>query len=134
MALHVLFWPVMMYGMADADLGRRIRRAREAKRLHGKEWTQEYLASLLGVSVRSVGRWEREGTVPRGSIGALEQVLGVSLADDSDPKEERLRAALAELREDSLIEADDVTYLMERYERRRRRGNGGTPGVAERAG
>src|SRR5262245_19718037 len=83
----------MMYGMADADLGRRIRRARETKRLHGEPWTQEHLAGLLGVSVRSIGRWEREGTVPRSSIGALEQVLGADLtgSEEPDPHEREIR-------------------------------------------
>ena len=85
-----------MYGMADADLGRRIRRAREAKRLRGQPWTQEHLAALLGVSVRSIGRWEREGTVPRNSIGALEQVLGVDLSSEEkpDPLEQEIRDIL----------------------------------------
>jgi len=92
-ALRVRFWPVIMKAMAVADLGLRIRRAREAKRLRGQPWTQEHLAALLGVSVRSVGRWEREGTVPRNAIGALEQVLGVDLssAEEPDPVEQELR-------------------------------------------
>lgn len=110
--------------MADSDLGRRIRRAREAKRLRGKEMRQQDLASLLGVSVRSVGRWEREGTVPRGSIGALEQVLGVSLAEDSDPAEQELRATLEQLHESSLIEADEIPRLLERYRKRQRQAAG----------
>ena len=77
-----------IYAMADTDLGTRIRRARERKR-----WTQEQLAAELEVGPRSVGRWERGEAVPRSSIGALEQVLGVSLADDDDqdPNEDVLR-------------------------------------------
>jgi transcriptional regulator with XRE-family HTH domain len=79
--------------MAVTDLGLRIRRAREAKRLRGQPWTQEHLAELLGVSVRSIGRWEREGAVPRSSIGALEQALGVDLTatEEPDPLEQELR-------------------------------------------
>jgi transcriptional regulator with XRE-family HTH domain len=75
--------------MAPSDLGLRIRRARERKR-----WDQPRLAAELGVSVRSVSRWEN-GTPPRSSIGALEDVLGVSLSDDgADPREQELREQL----------------------------------------
>lgn len=86
----------MMYAMAPADLGVRIRRARERKR-----WTQQELADALPPdstgrrpSVRSVGRWERGDSVPRGVIGALEVVLGADLTSDGgepDPAEQELR-------------------------------------------
>ena len=86
----------MMYGMADADLGLRIKRAREAKRLDGQSWRQEDLAAKLGVSVRTVGRWER-GSVPRSALGALEVVLApyftvdaASPAAPTDPREREL--------------------------------------------
>jgi transcriptional regulator with XRE-family HTH domain len=59
-----------MYGMAETDLGTRIRRARERKR-----WSQVQLAAALGVGTRSVGRWERGEAIPRSSLGALEAAL-----------------------------------------------------------
>jgi transcriptional regulator with XRE-family HTH domain len=73
----------IMYGMAPSDLGLRIRRARERKR-----WDQVRLAAELGVSVRSVSRWEN-GTPPRSSIGALEAVLGISLSEEQEPDSPR---------------------------------------------
>jgi len=118
-----------MGGMAESpSFGTQFRLARERRHL-----TQLQVADILGVDRKTVDNWEHDRTYPRNRTGAIYE-WAPELAKDSDPKEERLRAALDELREDSLIEADDVTYLMERYERRRRRGNSGVPGVAERAG
>jgi transcriptional regulator with XRE-family HTH domain len=72
----------------SSGLGPQIRRARERRR-----WTQQQLADALDVGLRTVGGWERGEAVPRNSIGALEDVLGISLAGDapaevySDPGE-----------------------------------------------
>jgi transcriptional regulator with XRE-family HTH domain len=83
----------MMYLMADNDLGTRIRRARERMR-----WTQQQLADALStperrVALRSVGSWERGETVPRNSIGALEEVLHIDLsgAAEADSGEIEIR-------------------------------------------
>lgn len=75
--------PVMMVGMATEQptLGARIRRARERARL-----SQEELAKAVGASPRAVGDWENNRRKPRNRIGALEEVLGVSLDDDSEPE------------------------------------------------
>src|SRR5215469_10064764 len=76
--------------MAAPDLGLRIRRARERLRM-----TQAQLAFKLDVGVRTVGGWERGESVPRNSIGALEDVLAVSLSDGDvplDPNEEAILA------------------------------------------
>ena len=74
----------------EPTLGTRIRRARERLR-----WTQQRLADALSVSVRTVNDWENDRTQPRSSIGALEDVLGVSL----DSEEGRqARAISGELR------------------------------------
>ena len=61
---------------AEPRLGTRIRRARERAR-----WTQQRLADELGVSVRTVNDWENDRSYPRSSIGAIEDVLDVSLDD-----------------------------------------------------
>lgn len=71
-----------MDGMAtEPAIGTRIKRARERKR-----WTQRHLAELIGVSQKTVDNWENGRTEPKSSIGALEDVLGVSL--DGEPESE----------------------------------------------
>lgn len=62
-----------------ATLGTRIRRARERVRL-----SQEGLARAVGASVRAVGDWENDRRKPRNRLGALEEVLGVSLDDEEE--------------------------------------------------
>lgn len=64
--------------MTTQPLGVRIRRARERARL-----SQEDLAKAVGASVRAVGDWENGRRKPRNRLGALEDVLGVSLSDDT---------------------------------------------------
>ena len=61
----------------DSHLGTLIKRARERRR-----WTQRQLADALGVNPKSVDNWENGRTSPRNSIGALEEVLGISLDED----------------------------------------------------
>lgn len=68
--------------MAPADLGMRIRRARERKR-----WSQRQLADAVSAGTRTVGRWERGEAVPRNRIGTLEQVLGIRLSEGGDEEE-----------------------------------------------
>lgn len=64
-----------MDGMAtEPAIGTKIKRARERKR-----WTQRHLAELIGVSQKTIDNWENGRTGPKSSIGALEEVLGVSL-------------------------------------------------------
>ena len=59
----------------------------------------EQLADALGVNVKSVDNWENGRNAPRSSVGALEDVLGISLSgDDSrtltkEELEERLQRA-----------------------------------------
>lgn len=64
-----------------AELGRRVKRAREARGWSQSELTGELTRQRGGkrVGIRSVGRWERGETAPRNAIGALEAVLGISL-------------------------------------------------------
>lgn len=68
-------------------LGERIKRLREARRLHGLPWRREDVAPLLGVSTRTLGRWENEGVVPRSAIGALEEFYGVNLTGESQERD-----------------------------------------------
>lgn len=94
-----------MYGMTSEGLGLRIRRARERRR-----WTQKELAEALPADpqgrrpgVRSIGRWERGEAVPRNAIGALEDVLGVSLEDGAEPEEVYTDPAERAIWEDPLL-------------------------------
>ena len=89
-----------MEGMAtEPAIGTKIKRARERKR-----WTQRHLAALIGVSQKTVDNWEHGRTEPKSSIGALEEVLGVSL-DDTPETEPAIPKSL--LRE--IMESDDLT-------------------------
>ena len=51
-----------------------IRTARERSRM-----TQQELADNIGVSLRTVGSWERGETIPRNRIGALAELLGLEV-------------------------------------------------------
>ncbi len=74
--------------------GSEIKRRREAK-----GWTQQKLATVLRVGVRTVSGWERGESVPRSRMGMLEEVFGVTPASDAvDPlREASDLALLAEL-------------------------------------
>lgn len=65
----------------EPAIGTRIKRARERKR-----WTQKRLADAVGVSQKTIDNWENGRTEPRSSIGALEDVLGVSLDAGAAPR------------------------------------------------
>lgn len=87
--------------MSDTNLGLRIRRARERRR-----WSQQQLAAAFPPdpqgrrpSLRSIGRWERGEAVPRGAIGALEDILGVKLTGDEEDEIERVAADVAAARD-----------------------------------
>lgn len=67
----------------EPAIGTRIKRARERKR-----WTQKQLAGKIGVSQKTVDNWENGRTSPKNSIGALEDVLGVSLSGAPPPRPE----------------------------------------------
>lgn len=63
----------------STDLGQRIREARERAGM-----TQQQVGGLVGVSLRTVGNWERGETVPLNRLARLEAVLATSLRDDAD--------------------------------------------------
>ena len=83
----------------DPVLGVRIRRARE--RLH---LTQQQLADLVGVSLRSVSNWEGGHHVPKNRLGALEDVLGQNFTRGDAPEPEP--AVTAEDEWERLVLAD----------------------------
>jgi transcriptional regulator with XRE-family HTH domain len=74
-------------------IGTKIRRARERRR-----WTQQQLAEALVVSRNTVDAWENDRAYPKSSIGAIEEVLGISLTDDgqADIISPRLRKIIEE--------------------------------------
>lgn len=73
-------------------IGTKIRRAMERKRMN-----QGQLAERLGVSRSAVNAWINDRAWPQGSIGALEDILGISLdAGEPRPLSEEERAELTE--------------------------------------
>jgi transcriptional regulator with XRE-family HTH domain len=72
--------------------GERIKEARERRQL-----TQQELADELGVSLRTVGSWERGESVPRSRMGAIRDVL--RLEGPSDNRQELGRLIREELSE-----------------------------------
>jgi len=93
--------------------GREIRRARQA---HGL--TQQEFADQLGVSLRSVGNWERNVRVPQNREGAIRAFL------DSDSQKEPISATV---RIDQFSDMELVAELMRRLAERTRRGQAADP-------
>jgi len=75
-------------------IGTKIRRARERKR-----WSQRELAEHLGVNRKTVDNWENGRTQPASSIGALEDILGISLDDADEDSRSPPRELPADLQE-----------------------------------
>lgn len=65
--------------------GEAIKEARERRRI-----TQQELADELGVSLRTVGAWERGESVPRSRMGAIREALGFERPDDNRMELSRL--------------------------------------------
>lgn len=61
--------------MEEIPIGKAIARARQRKRL-----TQAQLAAELGVNKASVANWESGIHFPQRHLGAVEALLGISLA------------------------------------------------------
>lgn len=110
------------------DTGHDIREARERAGL-----TQSQLGALVGVSLRTIGNWERGTTVPLNRLSKLREVLAGYWADEASAPEA-----------DALQSASDVELLAEiarRFARsREEQGNDsssfdsqaeGTPGEAD---
>jgi len=62
----------------EPALGTLIKRARERKR-----WTQRQLAEALGVNIKTVDNWESSRTLPKNRLGAIEEVLGITLEPET---------------------------------------------------
>lgn len=60
----------------DAAIGSRMKQLREAKKL-----SQLDLAAAVGVSVRTLGTWERTGNIPLEQLPKLADALGQDLRD-----------------------------------------------------
>lgn len=116
-----------MCGMATTRIGTRIKRARERKR-----WTQQQLAGALNVNVKTVDNWENGRTSPRSSVGALEDILGVSL--DVEPEGPLISPELRAMVE--ALDPDQREWVMgelEKADRKlRQRGEDSHPGTAGR--
>lgn len=114
----------MMGGMAtDTRIGTTIRDARERK-----QWTQQQLAKLAGVAVRTVNDWENDRSYPRNRVGALEELLGIRLPRAGRGPEDGAAVIPARLRRVIMEELPDpedqrrVIGLLERTLRRRAAG------------
>lgn len=69
---------------APRPVGLKIKRARERLR-----WSQAQLAAAVGVSQKTIDNWEHDKRYPKSAIGALEDVLGISLDAAAEPEPQR---------------------------------------------
>lgn len=110
--------------MADKDP--HVTGAKIARRRHQLDLTQEQLAEALGVSPSTVANWERGASYPKRKLGKIEQLLGISLDDDSDTAATRpAEQSVAEMLQDTQIKLMEVERILRQREERGRRGNGG---------
>ena len=113
----------IVYGMAKDQprIGRKLRRAMEQARLN-----QNQVADALGVSRGAVNAWMNDRAYPQNSIGALEELLGVSFDDDEQPQAmETLHEKLDRLQR-------ELDLVREQF--RESRGNGDETNGGRRAG
>lgn len=98
-------------------IGRQLRRAMERARLD-----QNQIASALGVSRGAVNAWLNDRAYPMNSLGALEELLGVTFDDDGeDAPQEVTTDVLKDL-------VKQLSDRVDRVERELRRGQGNAPG------
>lgn len=65
--------------MDSDEIGAKIRKRRQQLRM-----SQQELANAIPVNVSSVINWEQGKHFPRRYLGAIEQVLGISLEDEAE--------------------------------------------------
>ena len=102
----------------DSLIGTKIKRARERKR-----WTQRQLADALDVNTKTVDNWEAGRTSPRNRIGALEEVLGISLDAEPAPAAPELTATdewEQSVLDDRHLDGETKRWLIERSRDARR--------------
>lgn len=93
----------------NPPIGLTIKRARERLRM-----TQAQLGERIGVSQKTIDNWEHDRRYPRSSIGALEDVLGISL---DAPADDTGSANVVELRPDRDAVREIVHHAVTEYER-----------------
>lgn len=82
-----------MDARSDAPkIGKMIKRARERKRM-----SQAEAAEALGVSRSALNAWENDRAYPRSSIGALEELYGITIDGEPERPAEPEMPAPAEL-------------------------------------
>src|SRR6185312_2994633 len=105
----------MMLRMAAAPpIATKIKRRRQALRM-----TQEDLAGSLGVAKATVANWESGKHFPLRHLGAVEEVLGISLTEDGDSwydQDDPIETAIAE--DPSLPQADKRAFIAQLRTRR----------------
>lgn len=113
------------------EIGTRIKRARERKR-----WSQRQLAGALGVDRKTVDNWENGRTTPRSSIGAIEEVLGVSLDGVPEPELQSLipRSLRREITENEDLTPAEKEAVLAAIEATLRGGEAGSAGPSSGAG
>lgn len=73
-------------------IGKTIKRARERKRM-----SQAEAAAALGVSRSALNAWENDRAYPRSSIGAIEELYGISLDGEPEPEPELPPSLMADI-------------------------------------
>ena len=103
------------------EIGTKIKRARELRR-----WTQKQLADALKVDRKTVDNWENGRTLPRSSIGALEDVLGMRLDDDPEPQPAIPKSLLRDIMNTDDLTPEERQAVIAAVERTLARERGGT--------
>jgi transcriptional regulator with XRE-family HTH domain len=101
----------------DTPIGTRIAKRRQVLGITQEDLARE-LSQLTGrpVSKSTVANWERGRHYPQRYLGAIEEVLGVTLDTEPDPVEEAVRA-ISEL---EWLSPDDKQALIAEYRQRHR--------------
>lgn len=91
--------------------GEEIKQARERHQL-----TQQDLADLVGVSLRTVGSWERGESIPRNRLGAVREALHMD-GEERDGRQDLARLIREQLESDGVGSESFTKRLSERNRR-----------------